>query len=79
MTSQPPNRTRRSYFDVRSPFFRPLWRRLAIVAVCAVWLGFELLAGSLGWAAFVAAVTAFLAYEFFIAFDPAHYTDEDEH
>ncbi len=78
MATPPPNRKRRSYFDVRSPFFLPLWRRVAVVAVCVAWVGVEVLAGSLGWAAFVGAIAAFLIYEFFIAFDPAQYTEEDD-
>lgn len=29
--------------DPAHPFYRPLWRRIAIVAVCAAWFLFELL------------------------------------
>ena len=27
--------------DQKHPFFQPLWRRIAIIAAVAVWLGFE--------------------------------------
>ena len=29
--------------DTSHPFYRPRWRRIAIVAVCAAWFLFELL------------------------------------
>ncbi|MBL8909044.1 MAG: DUF3329 domain-containing protein [Rhizobiales bacterium] len=29
--------------DQKHPFFQPLWRRIALVGVVAVWLGFEVL------------------------------------
>lgn len=35
-----------SLIDPKDPFYQPLWRRLAIVAVCAAWLGFELHEGA---------------------------------
>ena len=30
--------------DVDHPFFRPLWRRIALVAVCLGWAGLHALA-----------------------------------
>jgi hypothetical protein len=29
--------------DPKHPFYRPLWRRIAIVGVCAAWFLFEIL------------------------------------
>lgn len=31
--------------DPNDPFYRPRWRRIAIVAVCAGWFLFEILSG----------------------------------
>ena len=48
------------------PFYRPLWRRVAIVAVTGAWAAFELSLGNsglwtvLGCAVFVYSVWAFL-------------------
>ncbi len=50
-----------------APFYRPLWRRVAVLAVVSVWSVVEFLAGSTGWGAFTAIVAAYLAWGFFIA------------
>ena len=57
-------------FDVQHPFFRPLWRRLLVVALCLGWATFELRHGATIWAAIFAAIGAYLAWQFFLAFDP---------
>ncbi|MFZ5962864.1 hypothetical protein ACOXXX_07915 [Thalassococcus sp. BH17M4-6] len=38
-------------FDLRHPFFNPLWRRVLTVAVCAGWALVEFSQGNTGWAA----------------------------
>lgn len=49
------------------PFYKPLWRRVAIVIVIALWLGFELYMGSGGiWLAVAAGALAYAVYAFFI-------------
>lgn len=49
------------------PFYKPLWRRVVIVAVIALWLGFELTKGSGGlWLAMAAGSLAYAIYTFFI-------------
>lgn len=63
------------FFDLRHPFFLPLWRRIAAVGIAIGWLVLELVAGSPGWAALCAIVAVYFAYAFFIAFDPAEYKD----
>lgn len=71
----------RSSFDVRHPFFRPLWRRAAFFGVIVVWACYEAYAGNSVWALVFGAAGAYLGYEFFIAFDPKNYSsasdDED--
>lgn len=52
------------------PFFRPLWRRIAIVTLCALWLGVELVGGSGFWAALAFLILAYAVWSFFIAYEP---------
>ena len=56
--------------DASHPFFRPLWRRIAVVAVCAAWAVVELVVGDPTWAIMVGAVGAYAAYAFLIAYKP---------
>lgn len=48
-------------------FFRPLWIRGAIVAVCALWAAFEWRNGETGWAVLAAAAAVYGVWSFFIA------------
>jgi hypothetical protein len=49
------------------PFYRPLWRRLAIVAVTAAWAGFELSLGASGlWSLLACGVFAYSLWTFLI-------------
>ncbi|SHM25392.1 hypothetical protein [Roseibium suaedae] len=48
------------------PFFRPLWRRVALVAVCAGWAGFEAYMGNGTWAMIVAGISAYAAWAYLI-------------
>ncbi|OYX40826.1 MAG: hypothetical protein B7Z02_17805 [Rhodobacterales bacterium 32-67-9] len=65
-------------FDLQLPFFRPLWLRLAVVAVCLGWAGMEMVSGSPGWAILFAAAGLWAAYQFFVAWDPK-LDDERKH
>ncbi|XDB00092.1 hypothetical protein AB1M95_09390 [Sulfitobacter sp. LCG007] len=66
---------RGSYFDIRTPAFRPLWRRLLVVALSMVWAVVEYANGSPGWAMVFVAAGAWCAYQFFVVWDGA--PDED--
>jgi len=57
-------------FDFDHPFFRPLWRRIATVAVLFGWGLFEFLTSDPGWATLFLAVGVAASYFFFIAFKP---------
>jgi len=58
-------------------WFRPLWRRVAVVLFLAVWLGWELLwSGEMFWALLVAAALAYSLYNFFYAFPKEEPADE---
>ena len=52
----------------KHPFYKPLWRRIAIVVAVAAWLGFEIYQGTSGlWMAISAGMLAYAVYAFFIS------------
>ena len=55
-----------SMIDVNHPFYRPLWRRIAIVAVTLAWLAFELLVSQDGFWTVIAGGMAGAALWFFL-------------
>lgn len=57
-------------FDLDHPFFIPLWRRIAIVAVCLGWALFEFAAASPGWGMLFGAVGFYCLWHFFFNFNP---------
>jgi hypothetical protein len=61
---------RRSFLDVQSPIFRPLWLRVGIVVSCLGWAVIELSSGAVFWAALFGAAGLYLAYQFLVAFNP---------
>ena len=64
-----------NFFNVRTPFFRPLWRRLATTAACLAWTVFELTSGSMMWAVVFGVSSLYLAWQFFVVFDSAPDSD----
>ncbi|MCY4452678.1 MAG: hypothetical protein OXC01_12075 [Immundisolibacterales bacterium] len=66
-----------SLFDVQTPFFRPLWRRVAVTVVCLAWAAMEVSTGAVFWAILFGAAGLYLAWQFFVVFDPAPDGDED--
>ena len=66
------------FLDVQSPFFRPLWLRVVTTAACIGWAIFELLTGGMFWAILFGAAGAYLAWQFFVAFDPPPDEDADD-
>jgi hypothetical protein len=56
--------------DSEHPFFRPLWRRIAIVAVCLVWAGIEFATGTPFWGVIALGATAYGIWQFFYAYKP---------
>lgn len=55
------------FIDRNHPFFRPLWRRIAVVAVCLGWAVIEFATLSPFWGVLFAAAGLWAAYEFFLA------------
>lgn len=64
-------------FNVQHPIFKPLWRRIALVAACLGWAGLELYWANPGWAALFGAAGVYCAHQFFVAFDPDKGEDSD--
>lgn len=54
--------------EQKHPFYRPLWRRVAIVATVALWLAFELWQQNSGlWIALACGMLVYAVYTFLIA------------
>lgn len=66
------------FFDLRHPFFLPLWRRTATVGVLGAWAIFELSVGNPTWALLFGGAALWCAYEFFIVFDPENYKGQPD-
>lgn len=56
--------------DFNDPFYKPLWLRIAVVAVAAGWGIFEYISGSPFWGVIFVGAAAFAFYGFFISFNP---------
>ncbi|MGV8938384.1 MAG: hypothetical protein ACOH2J_14785 [Allorhizobium sp.] len=56
--------------DVNHPFYRPLWRRIAIVVFCAGWAVVELVGQQPFWAVISGALGAYSAYRLLFTFNP---------
>ncbi len=54
-------------FEQSSPFYKPLWRRIAIIAAVALWLGFEIYGGSGFWTAIAAGMLCYAVWIFFLS------------
>ena len=63
-------------FDMDHPFFRPLWVRLAVLAVCFGWALVELMSGSPGWAMIFGALGAYAGWSFFGPRDDSRKDDD---
>ena len=70
----------KNFFDVRTPFMRPLWRRAAFTAAVGIWGSVELLTphGNWGFGVIFVACAAYLAHQYFWAFDPDDYAPKDK-
>ncbi len=53
--------------EQKHPFYKPLWRRVAMVVTIALWLAFELYQQSSGlWIALAGGMLVYAVYTFFI-------------
>ncbi len=56
--------------DAGHPFYRPLWRRIAIVAVAFLWAAFELSNGETIWATVFGAIGLYCGWALLVAYKP---------
>ena len=64
-------------FELRVPFFKPLWRRILTVVLCFGWGSFELSNNAVLWAMGFFALGVLTTYQFFFAWiEPTEPTDE---
>ncbi len=64
-------------FDFGHPFYRPLWRRVLIVALCLGWAVVELVGGSPGFAMLFTAAGTYAGWRLLVAWPPNIQDDED--
>ncbi|PIE06840.1 MAG: hypothetical protein CSA74_10260 [Rhodobacterales bacterium] len=62
-------------FDLRHPFFLPLWRRVLVVVLLAGWTLMELMNETYTWAALVFAMAGYTAYQFFVVWNPEEWDE----
>lgn len=66
---------KRDPLGLHNPVFRPLSRRVAIFGLCFGWSLLELYWNSPFWFILFFALAIYLAYEFFLKFDPEDYQE----
>jgi hypothetical protein len=67
----------RKLFDLDHPFFRPLWRRVAVVVVCLAWACVEFIGGTPFWGMLFGAIGIYCAWHFFVEARPEEGAEED--
>lgn len=56
--------------DYEHPFFRPLWRRIVVVAVCLVWSVIEFASGTPFWGVIALGFAGYAVWQFFYLYKP---------
>jgi hypothetical protein len=67
-----------NFFEVRTEFFRPAWRRVLAVVLVVGWALIELGLGNPTWAAVFGAAGLYLSWAFFLAFEKGPAGKDDE-
>lgn len=52
-------------------FLNPLWRRVVLVAICAIWTAIEFWTNSPGWGMIALAFTGYAIWRFLYIYDPS--------
>ena len=68
----------RGFFDLHSPWLRPLWRRVAVTVTCLGWAATEASRGHVEWAMGFAVAGAYLVWALFIAWNPGALDDDTD-
>lgn len=63
----------KDFFNFKHPFYRSIWVRLAILAVCLAWAVVEFTTGSVFWGVLFLVGFAYCGYQFFFVTE-----DEEE-
>jgi paraquat-inducible protein B len=61
-----PGGGRAKTYEQASPFYKPLWRRIAITAAVAAWLAFEIYNNEGLWITIAGAMLAYAIWTFFL-------------
>jgi hypothetical protein len=56
--------------DADHPFFRPLWRRIAVFVVCLLWAAVEFYGGAQNWGVIALGFAAYAAYVYLFRYVP---------
>ncbi|MDZ5700012.1 DUF3329 domain-containing protein [Chelativorans sp. M5D2P16] len=64
-------------FDLDHPFFRPLWRRVAVTALCLGWGAFEFVSGSPFWGTLFGGLGLYCVWGFLLNYQPDGGTDNE--
>jgi hypothetical protein len=67
----------KGFLDVQHPMFQPVWLRGVIVAVSLGWAAFEAIGGNGFWAILFGAAGVYLAYQFFVVWNPKSKEDSE--
>lgn len=65
-------------FDFNDPFFKPLWLRVAVVAVACGWGIFEFIAGAPFWGVLFCGLGVLAFHGLFLKFEPRDAKAKDE-
>lgn len=60
--------------DNQHPFFRPLWRRLVVVAICVAWSAIEFAMGTPFWGTLAGGMAIYGVWVFLINYKPVDET-----
>ncbi len=63
--------------DSNHPWFRPLWRRIAVVAVCFAWAIFEFATGTPFWGVIALGFAGYGIWQFFLIYDASEAADTE--
>lgn len=64
--------------DSEHPFFRPLWRRIAVLVVCLVWAAIEFVGGASTWGVIALIFATYAVWQFFFRYTPPTEPDNKE-
>lgn len=59
------------FIDPDHPFYRPLWRRVLLVGLCAVWTAVEFYNGERAWGTVFLVVSAYAFANLILFFKPS--------